>query len=239
MGLDKRAKPSTHALIAVSSVSCDRERTLGQASAAQLAELKATVVRLERELLHERTCVTALSEELENPLNIHRWRRLEGSDPTAYELILKVQALQRRLILRTEDAVSKAIVLQEKDKRLVELQNQLARQPGPETVEQLSSQRRALRVKTEQLQAQAAEVNLHRARAEEAAYEVERLNRELTELKRRHFARKKKDELAASAMETLGESALSQGGSALLPLRSIVHGQSGGLRTLAAGYRVG
>jgi hypothetical protein len=31
-----------------------------------------------RELLQERTKVTALSEELENPMNVHRWRKLEG-----------------------------------------------------------------------------------------------------------------------------------------------------------------
>ena len=31
------------------------------------------------------------------------WRKLEGSDPAAYELLLKVQALQRRLIAKTEE----------------------------------------------------------------------------------------------------------------------------------------
>ena len=31
----------------------------------------------------------ALSEELENPMNVHRWRKLEGSDPAIYELIQK------------------------------------------------------------------------------------------------------------------------------------------------------
>jgi hypothetical protein len=46
--------------------------------------------------------IKALSEELENPLNVHRWRKLEGSDPAAYELILKIQMLQKRLIAKTE-----------------------------------------------------------------------------------------------------------------------------------------
>lgn len=36
--------------------------------------------------------VRALSEELENPMNVHRWRKLEGSDPVMYELIQKVRA---------------------------------------------------------------------------------------------------------------------------------------------------
>jgi hypothetical protein len=38
------------------------------------------VFNFTRELLQERTKVTALSEELENPMNVHRWRKLEGNE---------------------------------------------------------------------------------------------------------------------------------------------------------------
>jgi hypothetical protein len=44
--------------------------------------------------------VKALSEELENPMNVHRWRKLEGSDPATYEMIQKIQTLQKRLIAK-------------------------------------------------------------------------------------------------------------------------------------------
>ena len=37
------------------------------------------VYHLQRELLRERTRCKALEEELENPMNIHRWRKLEVS----------------------------------------------------------------------------------------------------------------------------------------------------------------
>ncbi len=56
---------------------------------------------LQRELLSERTKVKALSEELENPMNVHRWRKLEGSDPGTLEMIQKIQTLQKRLIAKT------------------------------------------------------------------------------------------------------------------------------------------
>jgi hypothetical protein len=36
-------------------------------------------------------------------LNVHRWRKLEGSDPATFELIQKIQTLQRRLIAKTEE----------------------------------------------------------------------------------------------------------------------------------------
>lgn len=32
-----------------------------------------------------------------------RWRKLEGSDPATYEMIQKIQTLQKRLIAKTEE----------------------------------------------------------------------------------------------------------------------------------------
>ena len=36
-----------------------------------------------------------------NPMNVHRWRVLGGKDPTAMELIDKVNQLQKRLMSKT------------------------------------------------------------------------------------------------------------------------------------------
>ena len=44
-----------------------------------LDALKSETFALQRDLLHERTKVRALSEELDNQMNVHRWRKLEGS----------------------------------------------------------------------------------------------------------------------------------------------------------------
>jgi len=51
--------------------------------------------------------VKALSEELENPLNVHRCRNLEGTDPDVYEMKEKIKTLQKRLIYKTEQVVEK------------------------------------------------------------------------------------------------------------------------------------
>lgn len=45
-------------------------------------------------------------------MNIHRWRKLEGSDPSTYEMIQKIHTLQRRLIVKTEEVrMSKELLL--------------------------------------------------------------------------------------------------------------------------------
>ena len=37
----------------------------------------------------------------QDPMNVHRWRMLGGKDPTAMELVEKVNLLQKRLVSKT------------------------------------------------------------------------------------------------------------------------------------------
>merc|ERR1711865_1022819 len=97
------------------------ERMVSQAQVANIDDLRNEVYQLQRELLQERTKIKALSEELERPLNVHRWRKLEGSDPQRFDMIRKIQALQRRLIGKTEEVVEKDLLIQEKEKLYIEL----------------------------------------------------------------------------------------------------------------------
>ena len=71
---------------------------------------------------------------------MHRWRKLEGSDPTAYEMIQKIQALQKRLIAKTEEVVEKDLLVREKEK-LYRSSRRFSRQPGPEVAERVMYQR--------------------------------------------------------------------------------------------------
>ncbi|KFO32350.1 Coiled-coil domain-containing protein 147 [Fukomys damarensis] len=82
-------------------------------SVANVEELRQELFHMQKEFLKERTRCRALEEELENPMNVHRWRKLEASDPSSFELIQKIQALQKRLISKTEEVVEKELLLQD------------------------------------------------------------------------------------------------------------------------------
>ena len=69
----------------------------------------------------------------------YRWRKLEGKDPPTLELIQKIQSLQKRLISRNEEIVDRELSLQEKDKQVAELRANLARQPGPDVIDDARS----------------------------------------------------------------------------------------------------
>jgi chromosome segregation ATPase len=111
------------------------ELRIVKSQASQIPDLRKEIYNLQQQLLTERLQVKALSEELENPLNCHRWRKLEGTDPDTWEMLQKIQTLQKRLIKNTEEVVEKDVIIQEKEKLYVELKNLLARQPGPEVAE--------------------------------------------------------------------------------------------------------
>ena len=174
-----------------------RELNLARSGSNQTEDMRREVFALQRELLQEKTKVKALSEELENPLNVHRWRKLEGSDPATYEMVQKIQTLQRRLIRKTEECVERDLCIAEKEKLYLELKSVLARQPGPEVAEQLSVYQGTLRDKTRQMKAMASELNMYRAQANEHRYEIERLTRELQDVKRRYYEQKRREQLQA------------------------------------------
>lgn len=80
-----------------------RELNVAKNGTTDQSGLSQELIRREKELLHEKVKVKALSEELQNPLNIHRWRKLEGSDPAKFELVQKNELLHKRLITKTEE----------------------------------------------------------------------------------------------------------------------------------------
>merc|ERR1712048_1543509 len=165
-----------------------------QRQAENTSDLKKEVYHLQRDLLQERTKVKALSEELENPMNVHRWRKLEGSDPQMFELIQKVRALQKRLIQKTEEVVTKDIEIQEKDRLHRELTSILEKQPGPEVLEQLEVYQENLAAKTKQMKAMQSELKTYQAQVGDYKDEIERLTRELQEVKKKYFEQKKREQ---------------------------------------------
>ncbi|KAK6482261.1 cilia- and flagella-associated protein 58 [Huso huso] len=171
-----------------------REKGILTKTVANVEDLRREVYHMQRELLKERTRCRALEEELENPMNVHRWRKLEASDPSTYELIQKIHTLQKRLITKTEEVVEKELLLQEKEKLYVELKHILARQPGPEAAEQLQIYQQTLREKTKQLKVLSSELNMYESQTQDYKYEIERLAQELQNVKKKYLIQKRKEQ---------------------------------------------
>lgn len=185
-------------LLKIKIADLKRELTLANASSGATSELKREIARLQRELLQEQTKVKALSEELENPMNVHRWRKLEGSDPATYEMIQKIQTLQKRLIAKTEEVVERDMLISEKDKMYAELKAMLARQPGPEVVEALTQLQHVVGERTRQLKALASEMQMYQTQVGEYKYEIERQARQMLEMKKAYYELRNKERSSSS-----------------------------------------
>merc|ERR1711935_966868 len=78
----------------------------------------------------------------------------------------------------------------------VELKNILARQPGPEVAEQLSVFQQGLRDRTKSMKAMASELNMYQAQINESKYVMERVTRELQDVKRKYYEQKRRETLS-------------------------------------------
>ncbi|KAM6265398.1 cilia- and flagella-associated protein 58 [Porphyrio hochstetteri] len=182
-----------------------REKGILGKSVANVEELRQEVNHMQKELLREQARCKILEEELENPLNVHRWRKLEASDPSTYELIQKIQRLQKQLISKTGEVIEKELLLQEKEKLYVELKHILARKPGPEAAKQLQLYRHTLREKTKQLKVLSSELSMCESQSQEYKHEIERLANELQNVKKKYLAQKRKEQQAKEKERSLAD----------------------------------
>ena len=162
--------------------------------ARSIQMIKHEIHQLNHQLAVEKSKVKALSEELENPLNVHRWRKLEGSDPVRFDLLQKIQILQKRLIQQTEATVEAAQTADEQRKLYEGMKEMLARQPGPEVVEVLSKYERGEREKSKQMRAMCAEMNMLNAQVAKLKWDNEKLEVDKVELRKKMMEMKKRYE---------------------------------------------
>ena len=64
-----------------------REKIISEKETSIIPDMKKETYLLERELLDQRQKKKLLLEELEKPMNIHRWRKIEVTEPEIYEMI--------------------------------------------------------------------------------------------------------------------------------------------------------
>eukprot|EP00906_Rhabdomonas_costata_P005129 RCo007699 len=168
------------------------ELTTVRAYISKVGDLKREINAQGKALLQEQARVKALCDELDNPLNVHRWHKLEGSEPQTFEMIQRIHQLQRELISKTEEVQQKEQLIAEKEKLYVELKGILARQPGPEVAEQLNVYKENLRKKTLQMKSMQANLVHFQDQLVEYKLEYERVTGALDDIKKTYVRDRKR-----------------------------------------------
>ena len=156
-------------------------------------EKKQEVFSLRRQYIQEQSRLKALEEEIQTPMNVHRWRRMQGSDPNSYDMIMKIQKLQKQLIAKTEEVNEKDLLIQEKEKLYTELKGILTRQPGPEVVEQYNVYQQTLKDKMKKYEAMNKELEMYMIKSRDMEFENKKWGEEFFSLKAEYYAKKDKE----------------------------------------------
>ncbi|KAK4875268.1 hypothetical protein RN001_011690 [Aquatica leii] len=168
-----------------------QEKFLLSKSITNMTDLRQEIFHLERDYTRERLKCRALEEELQNPLNIHRWRKLEGSDPEVLDLLKKVQLLQKRLLRQTSQAVERERQLKETQKLYTNLKSILSKQPGPETQNDLAKTRKALALRGSKMKCLVSELNMTELQVVEYKEDLDKIREELKMVKKKYLMEKK------------------------------------------------
>ncbi|VEN52638.1 unnamed protein product [Callosobruchus maculatus] len=178
-----------------------QEKNLMSKSLSNMVDLKQEIFHLERDLTKSRLKCTALEKEVQNPLNIHRWRKLEGSDPELLDLLQKIQILQKRLLQQGSEAIERERQLKTAERLYINLRQVLAKQPGPGIKNELSKTQRALKARGNKLKVLVSELNMAELKAAEYKSDLQRVSEELCEMKKRYLAEKKTNHMQRLQLE--------------------------------------
>ncbi|KAL7754309.1 hypothetical protein RI367_000290 [Sorochytrium milnesiophthora] len=154
--------------------------------------IRNLVHQLHADMLREQAQIKYLEEELKNPINIHRWRKLEGSDPKSLELIQLVQSLQRKLIAKGKEDKEKEALIHARECVYLQLKNIAGKQVGPEILEQVGEMEKVLKSNNDKLRRMNIELDMYRAQMKETQYAIHTLDRQLGDLKKVYFDARRK-----------------------------------------------
>ena len=92
--------------------------------------------------------------------------------------------------------------------RELEMEQTLARRPGPEISEQINIYQTEVRKKTKQMKAMASELNMHQSQVNEYKGEIDKLATELHNFKRKYFEQKQRETKELGMQSDLAPSSL-------------------------------
>jgi chromosome segregation ATPase len=155
-------------------------------------QLRQRMHQLERDLLREQTKTRALMDELETPMNVHRWRILESSDPKRFDKITQINSLQKQLVSMSDKVTQTDLLVQEKEKVYLELKNVISRQPGPEVEEQILVYQQTHKDKVKQLAAMNQELEMYIEQVASFKYEIAEADKKMAKMNKAWMKRMKK-----------------------------------------------
>lgn len=179
-----------------------RELLIHKNKIVRLMGYKGKILSLNEMLLEEKLRVKALSEELENPLNANRWRSVGSVELDDFELMGRVQTIQKKLIKVTQELIASDYQIAAHKSTVDNLKELMDRNPGAKEAERFMLLQRNLRLKTQKIKGLAAELNLFRQKLVDSQQRIGTLKENID------FSNKKYNETVVKAKAFDNESTI-------------------------------
>ena len=152
-------------LLRIEIAEVTRHRDVVRALMPAVPQLDASIASLQQQLLEERRRTADLSQKLESPDNLSRWRELGGHIPEQAELAVKLAHLQERIDDKDAQLAEKALILEEVSALSERLRAQAAegRQETIELATKVNHYQTRIRETTRKLMATVSELSMYQA----------------------------------------------------------------------------
>ena len=165
----------------IESKDLERSIAVARKQIKRIPELEAQIKDLLGELQEAKETSNKLSEDLEDPTNIGRWRALGGKDPSSDEILAKIQSLEQKLNDKKEQLLEKELILEE----VTTLSDRLRAQASEGKKDTLELSKRVndfqnrIKETTRKMMAIVAELSMYQATAMKLQQEAEEREEEL------------------------------------------------------------
>ncbi|KAG8185555.1 hypothetical protein JTE90_017560 [Oedothorax gibbosus] len=158
-----------------------------------LQKLKDSFTHAKQELHNERYKNIALEAAMQQPLNVHRWRLLKGTDPEKYELIENYQTAQKQLLKKSIETEKEKKKLTNMVKLVDHLKSMTTKgKYFEEKCLKAADQKNILKEKKNKIKALSFELNMNETYMSSYQAEISRLKDEVRQLKLKQFFADKK-----------------------------------------------
>ena len=128
-----------------------RELKINTSKIIKVLKYQKDITELNEKLRLEKIKVKELSKKLENPKNKERWRHVGEIDYDIYELMQKIQDIQKKLIKKTEEIITTELDVSAQEQTIDNIKNILQQQPDSKEAQKFSILQKSIRSKTRKL----------------------------------------------------------------------------------------
>ncbi|XP_073969603.1 uncharacterized protein isoform X2 [Rhodnius prolixus] len=157
------------------------------------ADLRSEMYFLHKDLSEERQRSKALQEQLESPLNYHRWRLLEGTDPTKKDMLDKLLMLRKKSYLAAKELAMQKSKFEDLQLLYNTLKHKYEMMPTQEELARFGETKLLYRKKCEEYKVLESHVIALEREQRDYKTNIADVKKELTEMKKLYYDLKSKE----------------------------------------------